>query len=68
MPSRSASTGRPLFIWNGHIRKATPKKWLLEVYGRARINMFKALAEELAKEFDVEINVRLECENEKHEW
>jgi hypothetical protein len=43
-------------------KQATRKKWLLEVFGRERVDFFKELAEKLAKQFEVEIHIRLESE------
>lgn len=43
-------------------RKATHKKWLLEVCGREHVEFFRNLANNLAEEFGVEIHVRLESE------
>jgi hypothetical protein len=51
-------------IWfSNEVRRATHKKWVLEVFGRDNLKFFEQIAEDLAKQFDVDIHVRL-CSEE----
>ncbi len=43
-------------------RKASHKKWVLEVFGREYVDLFRELAARLAERFEVEIHVRLQSE------
>ena len=48
-------------IWfTNEARKATHKKWVLEVFGREHVEFFKGFAAKLTEYFKVEIHVRLE--------
>lgn len=47
--------------------KANEKRWLLEVFGRSYVHSFHALATDLAREYGVEIHLRLEKEHPKRE-
>lgn len=44
--------------------KVSPREWLLEVHGVQHAEFFQDLANELAKEFQVDIHVRLETPRE----
>ncbi|MSU74412.1 hypothetical protein EXS57_01380 [Candidatus Kaiserbacteria bacterium] len=51
-------------LWlSSEARKATHKKWVLEIFGREYVDFFKALADKLSKQFDIEIHVRLTSEH-----
>jgi hypothetical protein len=55
-------------LWlSNEARKATHKKWVLEVYGEQHVPFFKNLAERLAEMFKVEIHIRLESRQPKEE-
>ena len=47
--------------------KLFDKEWLLEIYGRDYVGDLKGMAERLAKEYDVNLPLRLETENPKLE-
>jgi hypothetical protein len=50
-------------LWlSNEARRANHKNWVLEVYGRENVARFQKLAEELARDFEVDIHVRLERE------
>ncbi len=56
-------------LWfKNEIRQATHKKWVLEVYGRENVDSLKEMAEQLSKQFEVEIHVRLSSEHHKFEY
>jgi hypothetical protein len=54
-------------LWFSHSHKASHGKWVLEVFGRKYVDRMRALAEELAPIFEIEIHVRLESELEEQE-
>jgi hypothetical protein len=49
-------------------KKATPKNWVFEVYGRSNVDFVKDLAEELFSVYQVKIHIRLESENPQFEF
>lgn len=56
-------------IWfTNEARKASHKKWVLEVFGREHVEFFRGLAAKLTEQFKVEIHVRLESESHRYEW
>ncbi|MDO8518351.1 MAG: hypothetical protein Q7S26_03620 [bacterium] len=44
------------------VRKATDRRWLLEVFGKSHAEPLQDFASALAEEYDVEIHVRLTSE------
>src|SRR4051812_48288374 len=46
-------------------RRTDHKKWILEVYGRDNVEPIKKMAEQLSKQFEIEIHIRLFSENHK---
>lgn len=64
------SKPRPLVgnLWfTNYAREATHKRWVLEVFGREHVELFRKLAEKLARQFEVDIQVRLESEKPRNE-
>ncbi|HVV15539.1 MAG TPA: hypothetical protein VHD55_04025 [Candidatus Paceibacterota bacterium] len=47
---------------------ANPKEWVMELYGRERLESFKKLAELLAQEFHVKIHLRLQSEHPRNSF
>lgn len=62
---------RPLIalLWlKNEARKASHKKWVLEVFGREHVEYFMAVARKLTEQFKVEVHVRLESEHPDREY
>ena len=56
-------------LWlSNEARRANHKNWVLEVYGRENVARLQKLAEELARDFDVDVHVRLERESVDTEY
>lgn len=51
-----------LWFTNEH-RKATHKEWVLEIFGRQNVERMLILAENLARDFNVKVHVRLQSEH-----
>lgn len=56
-----------LWLSNG-ARRANHKNWVLGVYGRENVLRLQKLAEELVRDFDVDVHVRLERESVDAEY
>jgi hypothetical protein len=50
------------------VEGATPKRWVLKVYGRQHADFFREIGEKLAAEFRVEIHIQLASEDVKWEY
>ena len=56
------------YLWfSNDARKATRKRWVLELFSREYDPFLRSLAQLLAEKFDVEIHIRLQSENPRWE-
>ncbi len=56
-------------LWlSNEVRRANHKNWVLEVYGRENVARLQKIAEELARDFEVDVHVRLEREKVSSEY